>query len=393
MKPARFYFFLPALLLLSLFACQTPRYAAKKALRNLLQDSICQQAHVGIAIWDLQKRKYVLRHQHQQYFVPASNVKIATLYTALKYLPDSLPALDVHETNDSLFLRTKGDPTFLRTDFNPQKNFERLRSNTKPIVLISPPWNTEFYGKGWAWEDRLQSYMPERSAMPLYGNCLRSKSVDTPALIPFATKGIETAAALLSDTLGVPVVPAYSRLIASDSFQTIYSFPTDSVAKKMMHQSDNFLAEQLLLASGLQLFGSFDEKAIIAKITNELFADTSLRPEWVDGSGLSRHNLFTPENFIQLLQQLEKEFGRERVLPLFPTGGEGTLKEYFIPQRGKIFAKTGTLSGHSALSGFIVKENGKRYLFSLLINHYKAPAKAVRKAIEEFVCTAFFDKD
>ncbi|MBU6157519.1 MAG: D-alanyl-D-alanine carboxypeptidase [Bacteroidetes bacterium] len=393
MKHARNYFFLLTVLLLSLFACQTPRYTAKKALQHLLRDSISKQAHVGIAIWDLDKKKYVLRYQHEKYFVPASNVKIATLYTALKYLPDSLPAFDVYETKDSLLLLAKGDPTFLRSDFNPQKSFERLRSNTKPIVLISPPWNTEVYGKGWAWEDRLQSYMPERSAMPLYGNCLRNKSsLDTAAFIPFETKGIETAAALLSDTLGVPVVPAYSRLIASDSFQTIYSFPTDSVAKKMMHQSDNFLAEQLLLASGLQQLGSFNEKAIIAKTTDEVYASSYMRPSWVDGSGLSRHNLFTPDDFIQLLQQLEKEFGSDRMLPLFPTGGEGTLKEYFLPQRGKIFAKTGTLSGHAALSGFIVKENGIRYLFSILINHHHAPAKSVRKALERFVCATFFNK-
>jgi D-alanyl-D-alanine carboxypeptidase/D-alanyl-D-alanine-endopeptidase (penicillin-binding protein 4) len=394
MKIRIYPFCISTILLFTLFACQTPRYTAKKALRLLLQDSVSQQAHVGIAVWDLDKKKYVLRHQHEKYFVPASNVKIATLYAALKYLPDQLPAFDIYETKDSLFLQAKGDPTFLRKDFNPQQNVERLRSKSKPIVLISPLWNTEVYGRGWAWEDRLQSYMPERSAMPIYGNCIRNPStIDSPALIPFATKGIETAASLLSDTLGVSVVPAYSRPIASDSFQTIYSFATDSVAQKMMHQSDNFLAEQLLLSAGLQQFGSFNEKTIIAKTIDTHFASSPLRPSWADGSGLSRHNLFTPTHFILLLQQLEKEFGSNRILPLFPTGGEGTLKEYFLAQRGKIFAKTGTLSGHAALSGFIVQANGKRYLFSILINHHNASAKAVRKAMERFICTAFFNKE
>ena len=53
---------------------------------------------------------------------------------------------------------------------------------------------------------------------------------------------------------------------------------------------------------------------------------------------------------------------------------------------GRIFAKTGTLSHTSALSGYARRGNGQMLAFSILVNNYNGPAEDLRAAIDR-VCT------
>ena len=127
-----------------------------------------------------------------------------------------------------------------------------------------------------------------------------------------------------------------------------------------------------------------DEK-IIDTILNTDLKDIPQRPKWVDGSGLSRYNLFTPQSFVYILNKLKNEFGLERLKNILPTGGEGTLGAYYKKDAGFIFAKTGTLSNHCALSGFIITKKNKLLVFSVLNNHYQTSATPVRRAVEKFL--------
>jgi serine-type D-Ala-D-Ala carboxypeptidase/endopeptidase (penicillin-binding protein 4) len=108
-------------------------------------------------------------------------------------------------------------------------------------------------------------------------------------------------------------------------------------------------------------------------------------PRWIDGSGLSRYNLFTPKDFIYILQKLKDEFGLERLKRILPTGGTGTLSSLYKQDSGYIFAKTGTLSNHIALSGFLITKKGKLLIFSVLPGNFTDSATPVRKAIEKFL--------
>ena len=82
----------------------------------------------------------------------------------------------------------------------------------------------------------------------------------------------------------------------------------------------------------------------------------------------------------------------ERLKNILPTGGQGTLKNYYKTQAGKIFAKTGTLSNHSALSGYIITKKGKLLIFSILAGNYTSTATPVKKAIEKFL-TSVIEKN
>ncbi len=152
-----------------------------------------------------------------------------------------------------------------------------------------------------------------------------------------------------------------------------------------MHRSDNFFAEQSLLMVSNELLGYMSDEKIIDSLLKTDFKDLPQKPRWADGSGLSRYNLFTPQDFVTILNKMKTEFGMERIKLILPTGGEGTIRSYYKDDSGYIFGKTGTLSGVVAFSGFIYTKKGKLLIFSTLVNNHNGSATDVRRAIEKFL--------
>jgi serine-type D-Ala-D-Ala carboxypeptidase/endopeptidase (penicillin-binding protein 4) len=70
---------------------------------------------------------------------------------------------------------------------------------------------------------------------------------------------------------------------------------------------------------------------------------------------------------------------------LLPTGGMGTLTNYYKSDSTFIFAKTGSLSGVVALSGYLVTMKGRLLIFSILVNNYSGGASGVRRKIEKLI--------
>jgi D-alanyl-D-alanine carboxypeptidase/D-alanyl-D-alanine-endopeptidase (penicillin-binding protein 4) len=153
----------------------------------------------------------------------------------------------------------------------------------------------------------------------------------------------------------------------------------------MMYVSDNFLAEQLLLMASYQAFGFFSCNNIIDSIIKTECKKNPSIPVWVDGSGLSRYNLFTPDDFVFILDKLNNEFGKSRIRSILSSGGHGTLKNYFVSDSTNIYAKTGTLSHVVTLSGYMTTKKGNELIFSVLVNNSTASSRYVRKAVEKFI--------
>jgi serine-type D-Ala-D-Ala carboxypeptidase/endopeptidase (penicillin-binding protein 4) len=82
---------------------------------------------------------------------------------------------------------------------------------------------------------------------------------------------------------------------------------------------------------------------------------------------------------------MKNEFGMERIKVILPTGGEGTISNYYKADSGYIYAKTGTLSGVVALSGFLYTKKNKLLIFSVLVNNHRADAGDIRRAVERFL--------
>jgi D-alanyl-D-alanine carboxypeptidase/D-alanyl-D-alanine-endopeptidase (penicillin-binding protein 4) len=427
-------------------ACSPAHYIGQFAQKELLQQPGVQSAQVGISLYDPVKAKYLYNWQETKYFVPASNTKLFTLYAGLKYLGDSLVGIRYRQTDTALFIVPAGDPTLLHPDFPQQPVIDLLKKTKKNIYLTDANWREQALGRGWAWDDYNDDYMPERSPLPVYGNVIRwvqdsasasfysipdvdwevrfttdtlkrtflvqrelNKNVfqitEGPAKneerkVPFITSGIASAAILLKDTVGRTIFPSSGipfRLSGTDSrnagtggsygsgLPVVHSRPTDSLLRPMMVHSDNFFAEQTLLMVSNERLGWMNDARIIDTLLKNDLKELPQRPIWVDGSGLSRNDLFTPQDFVWLLDKMKNEFGLDRMKGLLPTGGTGTLANYYKKDSGVLFAKTGSLTGVVALSGYLITKKSHILLFSILINNHTAGGAAIRKDIEKLI--------
>jgi len=215
--------------------------------------------------------------------------------------------------------------------------------------------------------------------------------------VPFITNNLNSAALLLKDTLGkfvgikeAPKHPggtwtSYPPLGNTDQHGVIHSRPADSVFIPMMYRSDNFFAEQILLMVSKKELDLWNDESIIDTLLNNRLAGLPQKPSWVDGSGLSRFNLFSPRDFIFLLIKFKNEFGMDRMKRILPTGGKGTLKNYYRTDSGYVFAKTGSLNGVLCLSGYIYTTKNRLLEFSILVNNHNGSGSAIRREIEGYV--------
>ena len=88
-----------------------------------------------------------------------------------------------------------------------------------------------------------------------------------------------------------------------------------------MQRSDNFFAEQTLLMVSNAKLGMMSDSKIIDTLLKTDFAGLPQKPKWVDGSGLSRYNLITPQDFVWVLTQMKNNFSWERLSTIFPRQG------------------------------------------------------------------------
>jgi D-alanyl-D-alanine carboxypeptidase/D-alanyl-D-alanine-endopeptidase (penicillin-binding protein 4) len=335
-----------------------------------------------------------------------------------------------------------GDPTFLHPDFKNQPVFSFLKQAVNPSYLSDN--NTPVFsalGKGWAWDDYQSDYAAERSELPVYGNVaafyLQNDSVAvSPSFFynssfqwfngvlkngvkpnfkivrPFDDNSFHAVSLsaskfsgqqipfkinssvpnqnpvfikLLEDTLHIKLGSAGSLDARFIPKNIIRSQPVDSLFKPMMHRSDNFFAEQTLLMVSNEKLGYMSDEKIIDSLLKSDLKDVPQRPKWVDGSGLSRYNLFTPQSLVYILNKMRNDFTFERLKVILPTGGEGTINNYYKTISGNIYAKTGTLSNNCALSGYLITSKGKLLIFSVLANNYITGATPVRRAVEQFL--------
>jgi serine-type D-Ala-D-Ala carboxypeptidase/endopeptidase (penicillin-binding protein 4) len=154
--------------------------------------------------------------------------------------------------------------------------------------------------------------------------------------------------------------------------------------------SQNLHAEMLLRTLGAEFKGIGSDEAGL-HVVKEFLVETGIDSEKIrlnDGCGLSRENLLTPRFQTSLLEFLSKRpyFNLFRDT-LAVSGTDGTLRNRLSAAdvKGTIHAKTGTLNGVTALSGYITTQSGRNLIFSIFANHVSAVAKT-KKTIDE-ICS------
>lgn len=107
-----------------------------------------------------------------------------------------------------------------------------------------------------------------------------------------------------------------------------------------------------------------------------------------DGSGLSRQNVATPRALVKTLTAMSSAKGREVFYASLPVAGiSGTLKNRLrlTPAQGRVHAKTGTLRGVRALSGYLDHPDYGVMVFSIMVNQPSQSGVVLVGAIDEIV--------
>lgn len=403
---------LTGIILVVLCACSSNKAIIAKQLDHKLSSSFYKNQFTGVLIIDAKTKDTLYNQRSDAYFIPASNTKIFTLFAALKILPKQIPALRYVETNDTLYFEGTGDPAFLHAYLKDSTAFKFLASQAN-LVYATENFQEEKYGPGWAWDDYQWYYSPERSGLPLYGNVVMSfknpefhvsptyfkdsvyqmlhkntrnetantffypsQSTDT-LETPYIT-GIQTTTAILEHTLNTKI--GTTLKMPTENKQTLYGMATDSLYKRMMHESDNFIAEQLLLVAASELKDTLNGDITRTYILEHELSDLAQQPRWVDGSGLSRYNLFTPQNMVSVLDRLYTMIPQKRLFTIFPEGGSSEMMAdaNLIENEPFLYAKSGTLSNNFCLSGYLRTDSGKTLIFSFMNNHFRQSVRDER---------------
>ena len=407
------------LLSLLFVGCASVKRSLVKKIDNQIKSDQYDNQFTGFLVIDPESKDTIYNINSVKYFTPASNTKIFTLFAALKLLPDSIPTLKYIVGNDTLYVQGTGDPSVLHPFFNDSTALHFM-DQYENVALYPNNFKDEKFGPGWSWDDYHWYYSPERSGFPLYGNILTINNGDSLKVQPDYFKDsivfIDSPVnrelqnnvfyfnPSKKDTVEIPfkVDSGLTKILLETSLKKkirithkipegeqhiLYGMPSDSIYKRMMELSDNFLAEQLLILGSSTLSDTLNSQKAREYFLENYLSELRQPPRWVDGSGLSRYNLFTPESMVHVLHRMYNEIPRERLFLFFPTGGiSGTMEDWYLGNPDPyIYAKTGSLGNNHCLSGYLLTKSGKTLIFSFMNNHFVESSSEIKKRMQSIL--------
>ena len=412
-----------------------------------------RQHPTGLSIADAVTGQPLFGYHEAQYFTPASTMKLLSLYAGLQLLPDSLPSLRYFSRGDTLFFQGTGDPTFLHGDVPSRRAYDFLAKRPEKMLAYCELPTPPAFGPSWAWDDYNYYFQPERGAFPVFGNTVRFYASAPPAtqprpgtalapqrvrvlpryfapltdpapagyrlspdidpeshvrraplenrflILPWPRKYVDEVPfrtsrtlllRLLGDTLRRAIVNTlWHPRLGRDTIQTLRGLPVDSLYRRMLRVSDNFLAEQLLLmcSTRVGLHDSLSSPRVIRHLLKNDLKNLPDPPTWVDGSGLSRLNLLTPRALTALLVRLHGQVDEKRLLSLLAAGGgKGTLHLRYHdagpPKTTWLWGKTGTLTHTCNLTGYLRCKSGRLLAVTFFNNNVYGDDQATRNEME-----------
>lgn len=182
-------------------------------------------------------------------------------------------------------------------------------------------------------------------------------------------------------------VPPKATLLATHTSRPLYL-----IVEQMMKSSDNLASDCLFKKVGEQKYGAPGTWQKGSQAVREFLAQSvGLEVDKMvvtDGSGLSRYNLVSAHQMVELLKWMNGQFSccSEFMASLPLAGTDGTLKKRMGNVKGRIRAKTGSMTGISSLSGYMTTKDGEPIAFSILQNGFTGPTEAYKGKIEDEIC-------
>lgn len=191
----------------------------------------------------------------------------------------------------------------------------------------------------------------------------------------------------LNSEIGYNGTVKFGACTNSNEIFKFSSPPFSLVLRHLLEVSDNLYAEFVCKLTGVQTNSSLDTydaglletRRILTSALN-VSGDSFYQD---DGSGLSRHNLLSPQSLVQVLEAMNGEKEYKSFLPV--SCQSGTLSNRFVGTKacGRVHAKTGSMGGVSSLSGYVDNVSFGEIVFSIIINN--ANRKDISSTIDSIV--------
>ena len=366
---------------------------------NELENLIGNQDALLVADW---QGRILFSKNADKKLIPASTLKILTSLAALYYLgPDYRFTTEFYLDKDSnLKIKGYGDP-FLISEVLAEISSALAKKiqSIKDIVLddsyfkdpIIIPGNTSSPEPYDAPNGALCVNFNTVFFQRTNGSCV-SAEPQTP-LLPFALRRIRESAPeqgrivlshkknesalyaghLFQYFLNKEGIKSSGRVISGrvrkENDKLIYRYISryslEQLIKRLLEHSNNFIANQILIAAGANAYGPPGtlDKGVLAVLN---YAKNVLKIEdicIVEGSGISRENRISAKAMYKIIEEFEP---------------------YHILMRhaGRVFYKTGTLDSINTMAGYIENEKGKLYRFVILIN---SPGKSTKTIMDRLL--------
>ncbi len=346
----------------------------------VLQDTLFTTASIGIKVVSIETGQVIYQKNPQKLHHPASTTKLFTAATALAklgadyrfettlYVDTAADAEDI----GNVYLKGRGDPILQRDDLMKlgdtllQTGAKSIQGN---IVIDETYLDRVPEGPGWMWDDRplIVSALSIREIKPDTNTWSRGLACGHLLKTMLMEEGVNVAGEVVSGT-----VPPDAQVIAKH-----LSPPLSDILKLMNKPSDNWIAELLFKTIGAEVIGEPGTWKKGRQVVTEFLKEIINKPpvhRFVDGSGLSRYNLLNAELLTDLLIYMYQNFELmpEYLASLPIAGVDGTLKNRMqgVSAEKTLRAKTGTLSGVSALAGYTITADDEVLAFGILISHY-----------------------
>ncbi|MCY4553020.1 MAG: D-alanyl-D-alanine carboxypeptidase/D-alanyl-D-alanine-endopeptidase [Candidatus Poribacteria bacterium] len=382
----------------SLTAPADPLEKLHTDIDTVLQETLFTTASVGIKVVAVETGEVVYEKNPLKLHHPASTTKLFTAATALAKLgADYQFETTVYVDADAdtqvvgdIYLKGRADPVLQPLDIMKLVDTlleTGLKSIQGDIVVDTTYLDTVREGPGWMWDDRPLriSALSIRQIEPSPGTRSRALACGYLLKNELIEKGIEMTGDVVPGT-----VPLEARTIAKH-----LSPPLADIIKLMNKPSDNWIAELLFKTIGAEVMGEPGTWQKGRDAVNEFLEEITGEPpahRFVDGSGLSRYNLLNAELLTRLLVYMYHNFELmpEYLASLPIAGVDGTLGNRMQGMYAKkvLRAKTGTLSGVSALAGYTVTADDEVFAFGILISHYVGsaiPARDIQDQIGNYL--------
>lgn len=354
-------------------------------LDAILKSRQFQTTQIALQVYDLTADSVIYQYNERQQMRPASTMKMINAVTSLDRLGGSYQfktrlyytgKVDSCVLRGNLYCKGGMDPAFNVDDLNAfvesvkKLGVDTIRGNIYADLSMK---DSDRWGEGWCWDDDNPSLSPL-----LVGKKDRFMS-------RFVKELRDAHIVFIGDTLRATTPAGATELCAR--FHTM-----DQILMRMMKNSDNLYAESMFY----QLAALGNRKATAKtgrEHVNRLIQKLGLNPGnyyIADGSGLSLYNYVSAELEVAFLRYAYRNNNiYTPLLTSMPIAGvDGTLENRMRTgfARGNVKAKTGTVTGVSALAGYLTAANGHRLCFSI-INQGQRKATTVRP-YQDRICEA-----